>query len=73
MAQMGTYFSLKNADTAHAAKALKRELDTLPGVSSVSIGGDGRLAVDYDSTGIQQEQIRQKLLELGYQFQEEHP
>ena len=39
----------RNADR-HDVKLLKRELDTLPGVTSVSVSSGGQLAVDYDAT-----------------------
>ncbi|MGM9638218.1 MAG: heavy-metal-associated domain-containing protein [Butyricicoccaceae bacterium] len=32
-------------------QAIKRELDALPGVQSVSVSQTGRIAVDYDTTG----------------------
>lgn len=57
----------RNADR-HDVKLLKRELDTLPGVTSVSVSG-GRLAVDYDSTGVRREDIRQKVQSLGFGIQ----
>ena len=60
MAHLSTYFSLEHPASSHDAKELKRELDTLPGVTSVSVSG-GRLAVDYDSTGVRREDIRQKV------------
>ena len=44
------------------------ELDTLPGVTSVSVSDNGCLAVDYDSTGVRQADIQQKVQELGYQL-----
>ena len=53
MAHLSTYFSLENA---------------LPGVTSVSVSGRGCVAVDYDTTGVRQEQIRQRVQELGYQL-----
>lgn len=68
MAHLSTYFSLENAADRHDGKRLKRELDTLPGVRAVSVSESGCLAVDYDSTGIRQEQIRQKVQELGYEL-----
>ena len=68
MAHLSTYFSLEHPASSHDAKELKRELDTLPGVTSVSVSG-GRLAVDYDSTGVRQEDIRQKVQSLGYGIQ----
>ena len=68
MAHLSTYFSLEHPASSHDVKQLKRELDTLPGVTSVSVSG-GRLAVDYDSTGVRQEDIRQKVQSLGFGIQ----
>nr|WP_326185426.1 heavy-metal-associated domain-containing protein [uncultured Oscillibacter sp.] len=68
MAHISAYFSLENAGGRHDAKRLKQGLDALPGVTSVSLSGQGCLAVDYDSTGVRQEDIRQKVQELGYQL-----
>ena len=70
MAHLSTYISLEAAQDRHDIKQLKRALDTLPGVTSVSISDNGCLAVDNDSTGVRQEQIRQKVLDLGYQVRE---
>ena len=66
MSQLSTYLSLDDVHGKHDVNQLKRELDTLPGVTSVSISENGCLAVDYDSTGIRQEEIRQKIQELGF-------
>ncbi len=71
MAHLSTCFSLENAGDKHDEKLLKRELDTLPGVTSVSVSDRGCVAVDYDSTGVRQEQIRRKVQELGYQLRGE--
>ena len=68
MAHLSTYFSLEHPASSHDAKELKRELDTLPGVTSVSVSG-GRLAVDYDSTGVRREDIRQNVQSLGFGIQ----
>ncbi len=68
MAHLSTYFSLEHPASSHDAKELTRELDTLPGVTSVSVSG-GRLAVDYDSTGVRREDIRQKVQSLGFGIQ----
>ena len=65
------YFSLENAGGSHQRARLKQGLDTLPGVTSVSINDRGCLAVDYDSTGVRQEDIRRKILELGFSIQQE--
>lgn len=67
MAHLSTYFSLENAAGAHDEKRLKQGLDALPGVSSVSLSDRGCVAVDYDSTGVRQDDIRRRVQELGYQ------
>ena len=54
----------RNADR-HDVKLLKRELDTLPGVTSVSVSSGGQLAVDYDATGVRQADILEKIQALG--------
>ena len=71
MAHLSTYFSLENAGDKHDEKLLKQGLDMLPGVTSVSLSDRGCVAVDYDSTGVRQEQIRRKVQELGYQLRGE--
>ena len=68
MAHLSTHFSLEQPADSHDVRQLKRELDTLPGVTSVSVSG-GRLAVDYDSTGVRREDIRQKVQSLGFGIQ----
>ena len=61
----------RNADR-HDVKLLKRELDTLPGVTSVSVSSGGQLAVDYDATGVRQADILEKIQSLGYHVRQEH-
>ena len=68
MAHLSTYFSLEHPASSHDAKELKRELDTLPGVTSVSVSGN-RLAVDYDPSGVRREDIQQKIQSLGFGIQ----
>ena len=70
MAHLSTYFSLEHPASSHDAKELKRELDTLPGVTSVSVSGT-RLAVDYDPSGVRREDIQQKVQSLGFGIQQE--
>ena len=67
MSKASMYFELENLDGKHNEKNLKRELDLIPGVISVSVTDDRkRVAVDYDTTGANQEQIRKKLDGLGF-------
>ena len=68
MAKASAYFHLDEVPDKHGEKAIKRELDTLPGVLSVSVSGDtGRVAVDFDTTGVQAGRIGGQLEKLGYQ------
>lgn len=69
MAKASVYFTLGDFNDKHDVKAIKRELDTLPGVLSVSIGdGSDRVAVDFDTTGVQSDRIGQRLEKMGYQI-----
>lgn len=67
MSKASAYFTVKNIEGRHGAAELKRELNTLRGVMSVSV--DDRfndIAVDYDTSGVRQAQLRSKLEDLGY-------
>ena len=69
MANASVYFTLGGPYDKHDEKTIKRELDTLPGVLSVSVSdGSGRVAVDYDTTGVQAGRIEKQLEKLGYQI-----
>ena len=69
MAKESAYFTLGDIDHKHDEKTIKRELDTLPGVLSVSVSdSSGRVAVDYDTTGVQAERIKKRLEKMGYQI-----
>lgn len=68
MSEASIYFTLDNLEDKHDTKAIKRELDTLPGVRSVSISdSSNRIAVDFDTTGVQPDRIRKQLEKMGYQ------
>ena len=61
------YFTVTNLGGKHGAKELKRALDTMSGVSSVSVSQkSGSIAVDYDTTGESCEKIQKAITELGY-------
>ncbi|NCB63222.1 MAG: heavy-metal-associated domain-containing protein [Clostridia bacterium] len=69
MAHSSAYFFLNEVDGTHDIKAIKSGLDTLPGVMSVSVNAqDGKVAVDYDDTGVTREQLQHTLSELGYRI-----
>ena len=67
MSHQSAYFNLDRVDGNHDVKALKKGLDELTGVTSVSINRrSGQLAVDYDSTGVDHAQIQRRIEELGF-------
>lgn len=69
MSKASVYFTLGDLKDKHDEKAIKRELDTLPGVRSVSVSdSSNRVAVDFDTTGVQPDRIRKKLETMGYQI-----
>lgn len=70
MAYLSAYFSLEDTAGKHDTARLKRELDTLPGVTSVRVSDSGCLAVDYDTSGVRQEQILRKVQELGFRLRD---
>ena len=68
MSKASVSFTLGDLDHKHDSKAIKRELDTLPGVRSVSISDSSNcVAVDFDTTGVQPDRIRKQLEKMGYQ------
>lgn len=60
-------FRVEELSGERTARALKRALDTLPGVTSVSISrADECVTIDFDSTGVSRQKIKNKLLDLGF-------
>jgi copper chaperone CopZ len=61
------YFTIGDLGGKHGVKELKRALDTLGGVMSVSVSQkSGSVAVDYDTTGESCEKIQKTITKLGY-------
>ena len=68
MSKASVYFTLGNLNGKHDAKELRRELDTLPGVFSVSVSHNSSgIAVDFDTSGVQSDSIKKKLEKMGYE------
>jgi copper chaperone CopZ len=73
LSKASIYFSLKHREDQRDCEEIKRRLDSIPGVLSVSIGRDrDRVAVDYDTTGTGPDQLRGKLDECGCAVESEH-
>lgn len=67
MSHASAYFNLEKVDGKHNVKVLQQDLNTLPGVMSVSVNSQsGKLAVDYDTTGVTHAQIQRKIEGLGF-------
>ena len=59
-------FELEQAGGNRDAEKIKRDLDAIPGVLSVSVSRDcGRVAVDYDTTGPRPDELRDALASCG--------
>ena len=67
MSKASIYFTVDDIDGKHDVKELKRELDMLHGIQSVSVNEQTKsIAVDFDTTGVEQERIQKKIEKLGY-------
>lgn len=68
MSKAGFYCTVNNVNGEHDSKEIKRELGAIAGVVSVSVNDDAeKIAVDFDTTGVQSNQILKQLKKLGYQ------
>lgn len=68
MSKASVYFTLGDSCNKQDAKAIKRELDALPGVRSVSVSDSvNRVAVDFDTSGVRSQRIQKRLEAMGYQ------
>ncbi|HOV41724.1 MAG TPA: heavy-metal-associated domain-containing protein [Oscillospiraceae bacterium] len=69
MSKNSVYFSLSDVDGKREAKELKKGIGSMRGVLSVSVNSQkNNIAVDYDSSGVNPEQIEEKINELGWKI-----
>ena len=69
LSKQSAYFRIPGLTEADAGQ-IKRSLDSIRGVFSVSVNTSTRkVAVDYDSTGTDAERIRAKFEKSGYEAQ----
>ena len=69
MSKASAYFTLRSVDGKHGVKEIKKVLDALPGVLSVSVNdSSNHVAVDFDSTGVQSDRIQKQLEKSGYEI-----
>jgi copper chaperone CopZ len=67
LAKESIYFTIPDMDKGHDPKKLKEQIDKLHGIISVSVSSDtGKVAVDYDSTGTDGNEIKRQIEKLGF-------
>ena len=67
MVKASAFFTVGGISGKHDVKGVKRELDTLPGVLSITVSNDSLVSVDFDTTGVQTDHIEKQLAEMDYQ------
>lgn len=77
MPKESAYFTVNNLSGKHDSKIIKQQLDTFPGVISVSVNQQSkRVAVDFDNTGVDCDKLKNKISTMGFvvsaQTSEEH-
>lgn len=66
MSKQSAYFALPGLDR-HGGKSVRQALEKIPGVLDVAVNWrDGRVAVDYDSTGTDPGALKDGLEEAGF-------
>ena len=69
MSKASIYYTLNDPDGKYDIKEIKRELDTLHGVLSVSVNDyTNHVAVDFDTSGVNHDSISKKLEKIGYEI-----
>jgi copper chaperone CopZ len=67
LSKQSVYFNVHEMTQASDSKKIKKGIDMLHGVISVSINYDTKnVAVDFDSTGTNGEEIKNEIEKLGY-------
>jgi len=67
MSKETVWLNVEGMSCSHCEKRVKEALDAIRGVISVSVNLDeGKVAVDYDTTGVNEEQIKRTIIEAGY-------
>ncbi|NLG53973.1 MAG: heavy-metal-associated domain-containing protein [Clostridiales bacterium] len=60
-------FKVENINDKYNFKLIKKRLDSIKGVLSVSLNDDNKqVSVDYDNTGVSRNRIEESLSEMGY-------
>lgn len=69
MSKESVYFKIENLNDKHDMKQVKKQLDKIGGVISISVNTTShKVAVDFDNTAASQSQIEGSLEKLGFKF-----
>lgn len=69
MANESAYITVESINGKHDMKEIKRVLDSITGVTSVSVNPEkNQLAVDYESASASYDEIENCLNKMGYQI-----
>jgi copper chaperone CopZ len=69
MSMESAYFIVESINQKHDVKEIKRAIDSLHGVTSVSVNARHKLvAVDYDSGGTSYDEIEHCLNQMGFEI-----
>ena len=67
MSKESAYFKMDADNGRYDIKKIKKSLDTLHGVISVSASPyDPKVAVDFDNSGVSRDEIQEKLEHMGF-------
>ena len=70
MSKQSAYFRVKDLSGSHDIKNIKQNIARIPGVMSVSVNAStDKVAVDYDSTGTNCDEIKGKIEISGFEAQ----
>ncbi len=70
MSKQSAYFRIPELSESHDPKDLKKSIDGIRGVISVSVNSStNKVAVDYDSTGTSCHGIKERIEKAGYSAQ----
>lgn len=73
MSRESVYFLINKIDEKYDIKNIKRELDSLKGILSVSVNDKtNRVAVDYDAKDVEKHHIKNKIINMGYHILDMH-
>lgn len=67
MSKQSVYLKIDDLSNDHTVKEIKEVVDEIRGIISVSVSRkDSKIAVDYDDTGTNSNEIANAIMDMGY-------